>query len=214
MLKVLSTKLKVEEIKRFAEMAERQSESKSALLRRLVLEYLNNYREADRVASTGTSSPANSSEKGLLTEKTNGDDGLVLSQNRSPVKLSLSEGRRCQDLVSLNHQGQAGSPTSASMGDNRLPNVDHSSGSLPFDKESPPVYQKYYKGISETSRHASKGWLLLLILVALWLNSRSSSTVDRESAFTTQLTHANEQGLYAHRVGNTIVYSSSPIPFW
>ena len=104
MLKVLSTKLKVEEIRRFMEIAEQQSESKSGLLRRLVLEYLNNYSKADRVASTGTSSPANSSEKGLLTEKTNGDDGLVLSQNPSPVKLSLSEGRRCQDLVSLNHQ--------------------------------------------------------------------------------------------------------------
>lgn len=213
MLKVLSTKLKVEEIKHFAEIAEQQSESKSGLLRRLVLEYLNNYSEADRVASTGTSSPANSSEKGLLTEKTNGDDGLVLSQNPSPVKLTLSEGRRCQDLISLNHQEQAGSPTSASMGDNRLPNVDHSFGSLSFDKESLPVYQNHSKGIPETSKHASKGWLLLLVLLALWLNSRSSSTVDRESALTTQLSHADEQGLYAHRVGNTIVYSSSPIPF-
>ncbi len=214
MLNVLSTKLKVEEIRRFVEIAEQQSESKSGLLRRLVLEYLNNYSKADRVASTGTSSPANSSEKGLLTEKTNGDDGLVLSQNPSPVKLSLSEGRRCQDLVSLNHQEQAGSPTSASMGDNRLPNVDHSFGSLSFDKESLPVYQNHSKGIPETSKHASKGWLLLLVLLALWLNSRSSSTVDRESALTTQLPHADEQGLYAHRVGNTIVYSSSPIPFW
>jgi hypothetical protein len=206
MLKVLSTKLKVEEIKRFGEIAEQQSESKSGLLRRLVLEYLNNYSEADRVASTGTSSPANSSEKGLLTEKTNGDGGLALSQNPSLVKLSLSEGRRCQE--------QAGSPTSASMGDNRLPNVDHSSGSLSLSKESLPVYQNHSKGIPETSKHSSKGWLLLLGLVVLWLNSRSSSTVDRESALTTQLPNADEQGLYAHRVGNTIVYSSSPIPFW
>lgn len=214
MLKVLSTKLKVEEIKRFVEIAEQQSESKSGLLRRLVLEYLNNYSKADRVASTGTSSPANSSEKGLLTEKTNGDDGLVLSQNPSPVKLSLSEGRRCQDLVSLNHQEQAGSPTSASMGDNRLPNVDHSSGSLSFDKESLPVYQNHSKGIPETSKHPSKGWLLLLVLLVLWLNWQSSITVDRKSAFTTQSPRADEHGLYTYRVGNTIVYSSSPIPFW
>ncbi len=66
MLKVLSTKLKVEEINRFAEIAEQQGETKSGRLKRLVLECLDNYSEADRVTSTGTSSPANFSEKGLL----------------------------------------------------------------------------------------------------------------------------------------------------
>ena len=40
MKKVLSTKLKAEEINRFAEMAKRQGESKSELLRRLVMDCL------------------------------------------------------------------------------------------------------------------------------------------------------------------------------
>ncbi len=66
MLKVLSTKLKVEEIDRFAEMAEQQGESKSGLVRRLVLDYLDGGSKADSVASTDTSNPANSSNKGWL----------------------------------------------------------------------------------------------------------------------------------------------------
>lgn len=40
MLKVLSTKLDLEEMDRFGEMAERQGESKSSLLRCLVLDHL------------------------------------------------------------------------------------------------------------------------------------------------------------------------------
>ena len=66
MLKVLSTKLKLEDVERFAEMAEQQGESRSELLRRLVLDYLDGSSKADRVASTGTSNPTSSSKKGLL----------------------------------------------------------------------------------------------------------------------------------------------------
>jgi len=67
MLKVLSTKLKVEDVDRFAEMAEQQGESMSELVRRLVLDYLDGGSKADRVASTGTYNPANSSNKGFDT---------------------------------------------------------------------------------------------------------------------------------------------------
>ncbi len=66
MLKVLSTKLEVEEMDRFAEMAEQLGESKSGLARRLLLDYVDGGSKADRVASTGPSNPANSSKKGLL----------------------------------------------------------------------------------------------------------------------------------------------------
>ena len=68
MLNVLSTKLKAEEINRFVEMAEQHGESKSGMVRRLVLDYLDDSSKADRVASTGTSNPANSTNKGLLTQ--------------------------------------------------------------------------------------------------------------------------------------------------
>ena len=96
MLKVVSTQLKVEGVDRFVEMAEQQGEARSELIRRLVLDCLKGGSKADSVASTGTSNPASFSKKGLLTEKTNGDDGLALSQDPSLVKLSLSEGRRCK----------------------------------------------------------------------------------------------------------------------
>ncbi len=61
---------------------------------------------------------------------------------------------------------------------------------------------------------SSKGWLLPLILLVLWPKSQQSITVDRKSAFTTQPPQVDEHGLYTFRVGDTVVYSSSPIPFW
>ena len=64
--KVVSTKLTVEELDQFTAMVEQQGETKSGLVRRLVLDYLDGGSKADRVASTGTSNPASSSKKGLL----------------------------------------------------------------------------------------------------------------------------------------------------
>ena len=63
MSKVLSTKLKEEEMDRFAEMAEQQGESKSGLVRRLVLDYLDGDSKADGVVSTGY----NDKEEGYLS---------------------------------------------------------------------------------------------------------------------------------------------------
>ena len=77
MLKVLSTKLKLEDVDRFAEMAEQQGESRSELLRHLVMDYLDGGSKADRVASTGTSNPASSSKKGLLLH----GDGLHIHED-------------------------------------------------------------------------------------------------------------------------------------
>ncbi len=75
--KVLSTKLTVEESDQFTAMAEQQGKSKSGLLRRLVLDYMDGGSKADRVASTGTSNPASSSKKGLLLH----GDGLHIHED-------------------------------------------------------------------------------------------------------------------------------------
>ena len=167
MLKVLSTKLKMEEIDRFTALAERQGESKCGLLKRLVLDYLNTGGKANTTTSTERLNPITSSKNSLPLEITNTDDGLPLKQS-------------------------------------------------PSSKRSLPVYHSDSKGSPEASTKSStgKGSLLLLILLALWQKSQPSITVDRKSAFTPQSPQVDEHGLYTFRVGDTVVYSSSPIPFW
>ena len=167
MSKVLSTKLKADEVDRFTAMAEQQGETKSGLLRRLVQDYLNSIGKADRTVPTSEPLPTTSPKKRLLLEKTNDVDGLPLNQNRMP-------------------------------------------------KDSLLVYRSDAKGRPETSPKSSisKGWLLLLLLLAVWLKSRPSIAEDRSSVLTTQSPQVDANGLYTHTVGNTIVYSSSPTPFW
>lgn len=72
MQKVLSTKLELDELERFIAMVEQQGESKSKLLRHLVLDYLDIGSKADRVASTDVPNPDNSLNKALLIY----DEGL------------------------------------------------------------------------------------------------------------------------------------------
>ena len=166
MLKVLSTKLKADQVDQFTAMAEQQGETKAGLLRRIVQDHLSSG-EADRTASIGGPLLTTSSEKRPPLEKTNDVDGLPLSQN-------------------------------------------------PKSKDSLLVYRTDAKGRPETSPKSSisKGWLLLPLILALCLKSQPSIVVDRSSALTTQSPQVDEHGLYTFRVGNTIVYSSSPIPFW
>jgi len=66
MQKVLSTKLGLDELESFAAMAEQQGESKSSLLRRLVLDYLNTGSRANTTISTEIVNPVTSSKNGLL----------------------------------------------------------------------------------------------------------------------------------------------------
>ena len=192
MRKVLSTKVTLDELERFAEMAERQGESKSGLLRRLVLDYLNSDSKADRAASIGTPHPA---------------------------KSSSSQGVHSTGLLSVNRQQQTGSPVITSTENVSVQNVeivDQNADSLASSRDSVPVYQARSKGRPEASPKPRPGgaWLPLLVILGLWLNSKRTVTVDGKSAFTTQPPQVEEPGLYTFKVGNTIVYSSSPIPFW
>jgi len=163
MLKVLSTKLKVEEIDRFVEMAEQQGESKSGLVRRLVLDYLDGGSKADRVASTGTSNPASSSNKGLLIH---------------------GEGLNSEYLPPVHHQPQTKTQKCTSVVDSGLPiheDVDRplNPALLPISRQ--PVYHNAEPDRSATSPKQSSGigWLILLGLIVLGLGSGSTTAVDR-----------------------------------
>ncbi len=159
MLKVLSTKLKVEEIDRFAEMAEQQGESKSGLVRRLVLDYLDGGSKADRVASIGTSNPANSSNKGLLIH---------------------GEGLNSEYLPPVHHQPQTKPQKCTSVVDSGLPlheDVDRplNPALLPISRQ--PVYHNAEPGRPTTSpkRSSGKGWLIAGgIAGVLWLESTTA----------------------------------------
>ena len=167
MRQVLSTKLKLDELEHFAAMAERENESKSGLLRRLVLDYLNTGSSTNTTTSTERINPVTSPENGLPLEITTTNDGLPLKQS-------------------------------------------------PSSKRSLPVYHVESKDRPKASTRSStgKGLLLLMSLLALWAKSQSLIAADRKSTFTTQPPQVDEHGLYTFRVGNTVVYGSSPIPFW
>ncbi len=162
MLNVLSTKLKAEEINRFVEMAEQQGESKSGMARRLVLDYLDGGSKADRVASTGTSNPANSSNKGLLTQ---------------------GEGLNSEYLPPGYHQPQTKTQECTSVVDSGLP--IHEDVDRPLNPALSPisrqlVYHNTEPGRPATSpkRSSGKGLLILGGIVACGLMLESKTAVD------------------------------------
>jgi len=162
MLKVLSTKLKAEEIDRFVEMAEQQGESKSGLVRRLVLDYLNGSSKADRVASTGASNPGNSSNKGWLIH---------------------GEGLHSEYLPPVHHQPQTKMQKSTSAVDSGLPiheDVDRPLNPplLPIGRQ--PVYHNAEPGRPATSpkRSSDIGGLIVGGLFVWGLLLESTTAVD------------------------------------
>ena len=64
MSKVLSTKLKVDEIDQFTAIAEQQGESKAGLLRRLARDCINSGGKVDREESVGRPEASNKSSTG------------------------------------------------------------------------------------------------------------------------------------------------------
>ncbi len=168
MLKVLSTKLKADDVDRFEAMAKQQDKTKSKLLGCVVQDYLSSSSgEVVKTASIDGSLQTTSSEKNEPLEKTNDVDSPTLNQN-------------------------------------------------PTSKDILPFYRTDTKGRPETPPKSSisKWWLLVPLLLALSVESQPSPAVDHNSTHTTQSPQVDANGLYAHKVGNNIVYSSSPIPFW
>ena len=167
MSEVLSTKMKADEVHRFAAIAEQQGKTKSKLLRCVVQGYLSSSGKVDRTASIDGLLPTTSSEKRIPPKKTNDIHSLPLSQN-------------------------------------------------PTSKDSLVIHRTIAKGKPETppTFSISKWWLLVAFGLGCSVKSQPSTAVDRNSTHTTQSPQVDANGLYAHKVGNSIVYSSSPVPFW
>lgn len=159
MSKVLSTKLKEEEMDRFAKMAEQQGESKSGMVRRLVLDCLDGGSKANRVASTDTSNPANSSNKGLLIH---------------------GEGLNSEYLPPVHHQPQTKTQKCTSVVDSGLP--IHEDVDRPLKPPLLPISRHYHNaepGRPATSpkRSSGIGWLIFGGLLVLGLGSGSTTAV-------------------------------------
>lgn len=167
MSKVLSTKMKADEVDLFGAMAEQQGKTKSGLLRCVVQGYLSSSGKVDRTASVDGLLPTTSSERSAPLEKTNVVHGLPLSQNIT-------------------------------------------------SKDSPLVHRSDTRGRPETSAKSSVSgwWWVVASVVALLVKSQPSTAVDRNSTHTAQSPQVDGYGLYAHIVDNTVVYTSSPVPFW
>jgi len=185
MQKVLSTKLDVDELDRFTAAAKRQGKSKAGLLRHLVQGYLNSVDKVDFGAPSLGQHPTTPPKQTISMEGAIDESGLPLA-HRSTIR-SLSTA-----------------------------NINHPSDPLPSAKDSLTVDHSRSKGKPQAppKPSISQGWLLLLVLLALWLRSPPSTAASRESVSTTPLPQADAYGLYAYRVGDTVVYSASPIPFW
>ncbi len=184
MQKVLSTKLEVDELDRFAASANELGKSKCKLLRCLVQDYLDRVDKVDLGVPSPGQHPTTPPEKAISIESTIDESGLHLA-HRSTIR----------------------SPGTA--------DINHPADLLPSAKDSSTVDHSRSKDKPQASPKPSisKGWLLLLILFAWWQRSKPLTAASRESVSTTPLPQPNADGLYAYRVGDTMVYSSSPIPF-
>lgn len=183
MKKVLSTKLKADEIDQFTAIAEQQGESKAELLRRLALDCINNGGKVDREESVGRPQPTVAAREAPQLDKTNQSAGISRCTNSLSCKSLSNEGLHSKNFISVHHQHPTGLATTASV-TSSLPDTtkaDHSLDSPPSSKESLPVYHnESKKGRPEASTKSStgNGWLLFLILLALWLKSQPSITID------------------------------------
>ncbi len=184
MQKVLSTKLNVDELDRFTAAAKKLGKSKAGLLRHLVQDYLDRVDKVDLGVPSLGQHPATPPEKAISIESTIDEGGLHLVHSSTIEPPSTADKNRPSDQL-------------PSAKDSLT--VDHSRS-----KDKPQASPK---------PSISQGWLLLLVLLALWLRSRPSTAASGESLSTTPLPQADAYGLYAYRVGDTMLYSSSPISF-
>jgi len=91
MKKVLSTKLKVDQVERLTAMAEQRGESKAEYLRNLVLDCINNGGRVDRAESIGRPQPTVYTGEDPRLDKTNRSADISCCTNSLPVYIVVYE---------------------------------------------------------------------------------------------------------------------------
>ena len=164
MQKVLSTKLRSDEVDHFTTMAEQQGESKCSLLKHIVQDYLDGGSKSDTVSSPGVSNPTNSLNKGLLIH---------------------GEGLNSEYLPLAHHQLQNTTQKCNSVVDSTLPihkHIDHPIKPAFLSISGQPFYNNVEPDRSITPPKQSSGICCLILLVLLVLCQGSWSTTAVEYA--------------------------------
>jgi hypothetical protein len=156
MLKVLSTKLPVDQVERFQEVAEAQGETRSSQLKHLVTEFLQSADKVDELATAGRPNQVAVLDKGLTSKHLRQDP----------------------------HQKPTETLTSASGLDSGLPSnagVDRSLNPAPSSTGRQPVYHNTEAARSDNPPEQSSGigWLIILVLIVWGLRSMPVDTTGR-----------------------------------
>jgi hypothetical protein len=154
-MKVISTKLPVDQVERFQEVAEAQGETKASLLKRLVQEYL---QKADRV------------------------DELVPAGR--PNQVAVLDKGHSEYPPRDPHQKQTKTLTSTFGLDSGLPGsagVDRPFNPAPSSTGRQPVYHNTEAARSDNPPEQSSGigWLIILVLIVWGLRSMPVDTTGR-----------------------------------
>jgi hypothetical protein len=173
MLKVLSTKLPVDQVERFQEVAEAQGETRSSQLKRLVTEFLQSADKVDELATADRPNQVAVLDKGLTSKHLRQDP----------------------------HQKPTETLTSASGLDSSLPGnagVDHSLNPEPLSTSRQPVYHNTQAARSDNPPEQSSGIGALiclgLALLILWL-----TPVDTAARTPKRLAQGIGPGIYRQR---------------
>jgi len=180
MTKVISTKLKVDELARFTVMAERQGKTKAGLLRRLILEYLNNGDKVGDVDPAGRPDLYERVIKGLPDKKPGSGNSQYSYRSIEPHSPLVREDPGSRRLALVSQQSHARLPTpDPSVIISKLGQTDvggRSNALTPY-KGRLPVYRNDSGGRPKTDNTSStvKGVLFLLTLIWLGKKFRPSS---------------------------------------
>jgi hypothetical protein len=157
MQRVLSTKLQVDQVERFEQVAEAQGETKASLLKRIALEYLQSAGKADEPILTSRPRQATVLAKGLHSEYLPHDP----NQKQTETLTTTSGVGSCL-------------PSSV--------RVDRPLNPAPLRASGQPVYHNAEprRPAISPKQSPSIGWLILLGIISAWyLRSQSVDAVDR-----------------------------------
>ena len=166
MQKVLSTKLESEEINRFAEMAQREGESKAGLLKRLALDYLDISRTTNTLIPVYTSNANVSPKEDMVVHCKD-------SQNESLPLVPREPLSKKPDPISL---------VDSSLLANKDIDLLWKPALLPTTKE-PVCHNLKPNGHSPSPKRSSDlAWLIIVGLIVLAIKSESTRVVDPTTA--------------------------------
>ena len=176
MTKVISTKLKVDELNRFTVIAEQQGKTKAGLLRRLILDCLNNNGQAEGVDPASRHGLHEHANIGLPAKQTSHNERLSSCQSIKSCSPLVRESPGSRKLVYLNRYSRTELAAPAPPVNVRIPgnkDVVRHPNSLTPSKDRLPVYRNDSGGRLKASNQSTTFKGVLFVLFLLWLRHKS-----------------------------------------